>query len=333
MVELPIGNRLSIITGARFEGTDMRIMPQDSTLLEFLDDEDESTDPGQIVLNDLLPAFNAIYKVNPEMNLRGGYTRTLARPTVVELSPFQRLPYIGGPVYEGNPNLKRTLIDNFDLRWEWFYSLDELVSVSAFYKDFQNPIEVAQDSNANTNNIRFKYVNRESAFIAGIEVEIQKDFGFISPALDRLKFSGNASFNYSEATLTEPELRAIRAIDSTRSDTRPLFGQSPYVLNGELAYIDKEDLGLQVSLSYNVFGPRLSFVGTAGSPDIYEQPRPMLNFSIAKDLGKFLTLRFRANNLLNPAYEFTQDLRGKEFVFTNTRMGRTYSLSLSFALN
>ncbi len=333
MVEMPLGPRFNFVGGLRAETTEMQITPKDSMLLQFLDDGDSTTATGQINLTDLLPAASVIYRVNENTNFRAGYSRTLARPTIVELSPFQRLPYIGGPVYEGNPNLERTLISNFDFRWEWFPALDELLSVSAFYKAFQNPIEIAQDSNANTNNIRFKYVNRESAFIGGIEIEFQKNFGFVSPQLSKLKLSTNASFNYSEARLTGAEIRAISSVDSTRGESRPLFGQSPYVFNAELAYVDRDDLGLQVSLGANVFGPRLSFVGVAGSPDIYEQPRPSLNFSVSKTIGQYLSLRVRANNLLNPEYKFTQDLRGSEFVFTNTRMGRTYSMSLTFRID
>jgi TonB-dependent receptor len=333
MAELPLGDRLKLITGLRYEGTEMLIMPEDTTLLGEFARNDSTATPGELVLDDLLPAVNFVYRVSPDMSIRAGYTRTLARPTIVEFSPFQRLPYIGSAVYEGNPGLERTLIDNVDLRWEWFFSLSELVSVSAFYKNFQNPIEVALDSNANTNNIRFAYVNRESAFTAGLEIELRKHFGFIAPGLEKLQFSGNASFNYSRSQLTDFEILAIRAVDPDRDAQRPLFGQSPYVFNGELAYIDKEDLGLQVSLSYNVFGPRISFVGIAGAPDVYEQPRPAMNFSISKDIGKYLALRIRLRNLLNPEYRFIQDLRGDEYVFTNTRMGRTYSVALSFKLN
>ncbi|MEM7657191.1 MAG: TonB-dependent receptor, partial [Bacteroidota bacterium] len=128
------------------------------------------------------------------------------------------------------------------------------------------------------------------------------------------------------------EIELIQTLDPSLPTTIPLFGQSPYVLNGELAYIDKEDLGLQISASFNVFGPRLFAVG-GGAPDIYEQPRPSLNFSIAKDIGKYLSVRFRANNLLNPEYKFTQDFKGETYFFQNNRVGRTFSLGLSFNLN
>ncbi len=330
MVELPLGARVKLVTGARFEHTDMQIIPEDSTLLSVLQGADTTVDPGRLLLSDVLPAANLIYNISETMNLRGGYARTLARPSIIEFSPFQRLPYIGGPIYEGNPNLERTLIDNFDLRWEWYFSLSEMVSVSAFYKNFTNPIEVAQDSNANTNNIRFTYTNRESALISGLEFEVKKHFGFISPAFEKVQLSANASLNYSRAKLTESEIRTIRSVDPSAPEFRPLFGQSPYVLNAELAYVDREKLGIQAGIVYNVFGPRLFTVGIGGSPDIYEQPRPSLNFTFSKDFGKYFSVRFRANNLLNPETKFVQTFRGEEYIFSTRTLGRTYSLGVVF---
>lgn len=329
MVELPMGPKLRLVAGARYEGTEMQIIPDDSTLFDPIIQEDPEATPGVLSLNDLLPAANVIYKLTDKINLRGGYARTLARPSIFEFSQFERLPYIGGPIYLGNPLLERTLIDNFDLRWEWFYSIQELISVSAFYKNFENPIELAQDFR--TQNLRFQYVNRDRAFIYGVELEFKKNFGFISDALSRLQLTTNASFVYSETELTEQEKENILAVDPERETTRPLFGQSPYVVNAELAYIDKEEADLQVSLSLNVFGPRLFAVGGV-APDIYEQPRPALNFSISKGIGKYLSVRFRANNLLNPEYNFVQEFQGQEFTFQNNRVGRRFSLGLGFRL-
>jgi TonB-dependent receptor len=327
MVELPLGNRLKSILGARYEGTNAEIFPADSTLLDDLRDSIPSA--GTLVLNDILPSASFIYSLTDRMNLRAGYSRTLARPSVVELSPFQRLPYIGGPDYLGNPALERTLIDNVDLRWEWFFSITELVSASAFYKNFQNPIGLGQDFS--TQNLRFQYVNRPSAYILGLEFEFKKNFSFLSEELRKLQFSGNASFVYSETELLPREIELIRTLDPSRSTTIPLFGQSPYVFNAELAYIDNEDLGLQFSTSFNVFGPRLFAVG-GGAPDIYEQPRPSLNISIGKDIGKYFAIRLRANNLLNPEYKYTQDFKGNTSVFRSNTIGRTYSLGVSFKL-
>ncbi|MEM7370725.1 MAG: TonB-dependent receptor [Bacteroidota bacterium] len=325
MTELPIGNRLRAVAGARYEDTDAQIFPRDTTLLDDL--RKENPDAGTLDLQDILPSISLIFKANEKMNIRSGYSRTLARPTVVELSPFQRLPYIGGPEYLGNPELERTLIDNYDLRWEWFFSITEMVSVSGFYKNFTNPIGLGQDFS--TQNLRFKYVNRPSAYVAGLELEFKKNFGFISESLSKLQFGGNASFVHSETELLAREIELIRTLDPDRPTTIPLFGQSPYVFNAELAYIDNEELGLQASASFNVFGPRLFAVG-GGAPDIYEQPRPSLNVSVSKDIGKYFSVRVRANNLLNPEYNYTQEFKGETYLFRSNTVGRNFSVGVSF---
>lgn len=329
MTESSIGERFKLVLGARFEGTEMNVFPEDSTLFDPIIAEDSTATPGELSLKDLLPAANMIYAISEEMNLRFGYSRTLARPNIMEFSQFERLPFIGGPIYEGNPNLTRTLITNLDLRWEWFFSLTEMVSLSTFYKYFENPIELTQDFS--TQNLRFTYVNRESAIVAGAEVEFKKNLAFLGDGFEKFQIGANASFIYSETPLTEEEILNIKQIDPTRSETRPLFGQSPYVFNTELAYIDREEKGLTVSANFNVFGPRLFAVGGA-APDIYEQPRPSLNVSASKDLGKGFSVRLRANNLLNPEYKFTQTFKEEEYFFRNNRVGRTFSLGLTYQI-
>jgi hypothetical protein len=88
-------------------------------------------------------------------------------------------------------------------------------------------------------------------------------------------------------------------------------------------------------------------VGGRGTPDVYEQPRHLVNFTASRKLGRFITLRFQAQNLLNPEYRFTQSYGGveigpsgestalpvKEYVFRSYTTGRSFSLSVGFKLN
>ena len=98
--------------------------------------------PGELETNDLLPSVNMVYQVG-EANMRLAYGRTLARPTFRELAPFSSFAFVGDFILTGNEELKRTLIDNYDLRWEWFPNPGEIHALSGFYKLFQNPIERA----------------------------------------------------------------------------------------------------------------------------------------------------------------------------------------------
>ena len=109
MLELPINTQLRLVGGTRLESTRIDVASQDSTKA-----------PGQLSENDLLPSLNAVWELRPGMNLRASYGRTLARPTFRELAPFASFSFVGGFTFIGNAGLERTLINNYDLRWEHF---------------------------------------------------------------------------------------------------------------------------------------------------------------------------------------------------------------------
>ncbi|MEL7342271.1 MAG: hypothetical protein AAGM67_17445, partial [Bacteroidota bacterium] len=172
----------------------------------------------------------------------------------------------------------------------------------------------------------------------------RKNFGFINDELSKLQLSGNLSLIDSRVDIADAEFQDIVQVDPTREPFRPLFGQSPYAVNGELAYLGDNT---SVSLSYNIFGPRLILVGGRGTPDVYEQPRQLVNFSISQNIGDFVSIRFQAQNLLNPEYLFIQSYGGvnigaggertelpvKDYVFRSYTTGRTFSLNVGFRLN
>lgn len=320
MVEMPLLDRLRLIAGARYEQTAIGVASVDP---------DEA--PAELNNGDLLPSASLIYGLNQDstrniMNFRGSYSRTLARPTFRELATFASFDFLGGLILVGNPDLERTLIDNFDLRWELFPTTRELVSVSVFYKDFQNSIERVFNTAAQNDELTFR--NVPSAQLYGVEFEFRKSLEFISPALENFRASGNVVFIKSQVDIDSQQLSLIRELDPTAAPTRAMFGQSPYSVNGELAYVN-DSIGLNTSLNFNVFGPRISNVSRGATPNVVEQPRPTLDFSIAKSFGR-LSLRFRARNLLDPLFQQTQTLKGQEFVFRSYRMGRTFSLGVSY---
>ncbi|MXW03829.1 MAG: outer membrane beta-barrel protein [Gemmatimonadetes bacterium] len=109
MLDLPITRRFKVTGGARYE----------STLLDVASHETSLT-PGRLDEKDWLPSINTVYQVVDNMNVRGAYSRTLARPSFRELAPFASFLFVGDYIFVGNSELKRTLIDNYDFRWEWF---------------------------------------------------------------------------------------------------------------------------------------------------------------------------------------------------------------------
>jgi len=322
MIEFPVTYRLRLIAGVRYETTDINLRTAPRL--------DGKFERGNLEEADLLPATHLIFKVAKTMNLRAGYARTLARPSFREFAPYTNFAFIGDFTVTGNPNLKRTLIDNYDIRYEWFPTPGELISVSGFYKLLDNPIERGFGffSQTDQDDIFINNVNQGKAY--GIEVEIQKNFGFISEALKPLRIAAN--FAYIESSVDLDSATVAVAQRFTGTSTRPLFGQPDYTLNAEIAYVDNTRLGVQASVSYSVFGQRLSLVGGSNF-NVYEQPRGLLNFSLRKSFGEHFAIRVRGENLLDPDYKQVYRIReedSREFAFEKYKIGRTFSLGFSY---
>ena len=318
MTDLQLRPELRLIIGARYEYTNMEVASKNPAL-----------DKGELLDHDILPSINLSYTLMKDMNLRGSYSRTLARPTFRELSPFPSFSFTGDFILVGNPDLERTLIDNMDVRWEWYPKPGEYLSISGFYKIFDGPIEKTVDPRAA--NLQLSYVNVGDANVLGMEIEVRKRLDFITSSLRQFRVGVNASFIDSRVSIDPAELAARQAIDPGVSDKRPMYGQSPYILNSYLMY-DNDPLGISAAISVNTFGERLAIVSNGALPDVYEQSRTSLDLSISKAIGKYITLGLKAQNLLDPEYKFTHDYKGQEYLFSNSSRGRTFTLSFRYSL-
>ncbi len=316
MVESYISSHLRFITGVRYETTDLTVTSQDTTALE-----------GAISTRDWLPSLNFVYELPWRMNLRLSYGRTLARPNFREMAPFRSFEFIGDYIFEGNPHLKRTLIDNYDFRWEWFINPGEILAVSTFYKQFRNPIERTIEIETN----QITYQNVPEGRVWGAEFEARRQLGSLWSALNYFAVSSNLSLIHSQINIPADEYQLILKSDVHAKDTRPLFGQSPYLFNIELAY-DNPNLDLVANLYLNLFGSRLSEVTMGATPDVFEQPQGKLDFSISKTLLNNIQFRFGANNILDAKSEKTIKYKGKSYLFEQYARGRSFSFGISYAL-
>jgi TonB-dependent receptor len=266
---------------------------------------------------DLLPAATLTWEIRKNMQVRGGYAKTLSLPDFRELSPASYNEVIGGREIYGNPALKRATIQNFDLRWEWYPAKGETVSIGLFHKKFIDPIESVSIPGATPSQ---SYANAKGATNQGIELDFRKKLGFVSRALSDIYIAANWAMIQSEV-----ELDRATATNQTRLK-RPLQGQSPYVLNVQAGY-ENPDWGTAASLLYNRIGRRISDVGTQNVPDIYEEPTDLLDFVFDQSVGDGFKMKAKAANLLDPEFKATQ---GGE-VTDLTRKGREYSLGLSWS--
>lgn len=298
---------------------------------------------NEIVLEslDFFPSVNLIYALTEEQNLRVSYTRTIARPSFKELSFAQILDPITNRIFNGalfeysdwDGNLTETRVNNVDVRWELFKERGQLFSLSGFYKQFNDPIELVRIPEQQTST-EFQPRNVGNGTLFGIELEMRKNFGFISESLENLSFSGNITYVYSQIDMTATEFRSRKTYEKTGQtldDRRAMAGQAPYVINGGISY-SNADMGIETGLFYNVKGPTLYIVGVGLYPDVYNEPFHSLNFSFNKKLGKKgnTSIDFRVSNLLDDEIEsYFSSYEAQDQIFSRINPGRAISLGLS----
>ncbi len=318
MVDLKITKKFKLVTGARVESTNI--------YTESLDPEQEK---GELNRVDVLPSLNLSYSLSEKMNLKAAASRTLARPTFRELAPFVNYDFEDGFIYVGNTDLDRSLVDNIDLRWEIFPKSGEIFSISGFYKNFLSPIEKV--INPEAANVEITWKNVEQATLFGLELEARTNLGFISSKLQHFNLGANFTLVKAETTIDEKELEQIRAQDPNHPETRDMFGQSPYVVNGYLNYLNTE-LGLEANVTYNVSGPRMVLVIQGATPNVYEQAFHSLNFNLSKTIGEHFSFTISASNLINGRKQQTYSYKGEQYDFQSNTIGRTFQIGIRYKL-
>lgn len=293
-------NKLRVVWGARLENYNQQLHSK------YDNGSEVNVDVAQL---DFLPSVNVIYSLTKKQNLRLSASKTLNRPEFRELAPFQFYNNGTRRQTEGNPDLKITDIVNADLRYEIFPGKAQLFSVSAFYKEFKNPIEIQVKANNSD-----KYENAKSGTNYGIEIEyrtlVSSIFGSEnSKILDDLTLFTNMAIIRSKVDISN-------LVTSAKLEDIPLQGQSPYVFNAGLQYMNKE-LGWSFSANMNKIGNRIAIHGNQiqgdENPAFWEKSRILLDLQLAKFFLKDkLEFRFNVQNALAQDLDFYQnnDLSG-----------------------
>lgn len=274
----------------------------------------ENAIEGNLKTSDLLPGITATY-INGNHQFRLGYSETTSRPDFRELSPATFTNPLTGYEVEGNPDLKVAAIKNYDLRWEWYFSRSDSLSLGFFMKDFDAPIESVVKPGANS--VR-SYVNAQSANNQGVEFEIRKGLEFLGERMSDFHVSGNVSYIQSEVTIGKDNQKILT------NSSRPLQGQSDWLFNGQIGYEDFN--GLTATMLYHYFGERIYEVGILGAPDLVEEPHGEFDLVLSKEFGEHWKLNIKAQNLLDERKEITQG----GLVATGYNEGRKGSLKLEY---
>ncbi|MDP3929272.1 MAG: TonB-dependent receptor [Bacteroidota bacterium] len=316
MMENKIGARLKAIYGVRYESYNQTMVSATRN--------NEAVDVNT-TFNDFLPSLNLVYALNSTSNLRFSASKTVSRPELRELAPFSFYDFSTASSLEGNPNLQRAVIQNYDLRYEIYPGLGQVFSVSLFYKNFENPIEQVLANDISLGVIRRVFVNLPQAKSLGIEFDYYYNF--------TKWLIGYGNFSYISST--------INAGDNPNrwNENRPMQGQSPYIINVGMLY-KVERIDLTFSGLFNMYGDRIYNVGNTSFPDIYEAARPLLDFQVSKSfLDKRMMAKFSVTDILARDLIFFMDFAKKskytedtDFVVFQHQMPRIFSMSLSYRL-
>lgn len=318
MATVPLHRRLELYGGARYEHTFM-----EASKIEVSETNPED-DSGAIDRGDWFPSAGAKFGIIDNMNFRVSYGKTIARPSMTEFAPLtQEFPKDGKLL--GNVNLKSTIINNVDLRWEWYFKAGSILAISGFYKKLINPIEY-QDIEPENNQRQFKNVSEGKT--QGLELEAKGRLWD-----NRISLSGNFTLVHSEVQIDSAEYFDLQQHDSTALKTRPLWGQSPYLVNITLSFDDIQRMRVDSikvggAIFYNVFGKRLAKVAYGPTPDVYELPRHELNLSTYMEIKK-IRIKFGFKNLINTPYKEVMNFEGKEYVTFSHSKGRKISMTIS----
>jgi TonB-dependent receptor len=321
MMDNKLSDKIREVYGLRVEKFDLSLSTKDA---------DQKQPRAELNNTDFLPSVNFTYSLTPKANLRASYYRTLARPEFRELAPFAYYDYELLATQIGNPNLKRTLIDNADLRYEFYPSAGQIFSFSVFYKKFYNAIEPSiDDVNSSTT---ISYFNAKSAYVYGIEMEARKNLDFLGDG----GFYKNSTV-YANLALTKSQIQNP-GNPQLLEQTRPLVGQSPYVINAGFQHT-AFDNSLSLNILYNKLGRRIFYAGGERFPSIYENPRDVVDFQIGyKILKKKGEIKLNGSDLFNQKNTFYYDYdKSKTYTpnstdqtFKRYAAGATYSIVFNY---
>ena len=285
-MSLPFG-KLGIHAGVRYEHNDME-------LISNTRDYEKSEQSTHYRTNDIFPSLNSTYKINDQHQVRLSYGRSINRPEFREVSSSVYYDFDLASNVQGNTELKNCYVDNIDLRYEFYPSKGELISLAAFYKHFDSPIEWTYTVAGGTDLI-YSYKNAKSANNYGLELDIRKSLDFIGLR--------NFSWSFNGALIKSK----VQFEAGAKEENRPMQGQSPYLVNTGIFY-KNERQQLDIALLYNRIGKRIIGVGrsegstgddsNARVPHSYEMPRNSIDLSFGKKFGKHWDLKLNIRDLL-----------------------------------
>ena len=271
--------------------------------------------------NDLFPALNLKYTVNDENSVRFAFSRTVTRPSFIEMAPFLYQESYGGAQIIGNEELENGYNYNIDLRYERFEAdnPNNMFSITGYGKILDSPIERTQDASGGAAVHSFQ--NANTGIAAGIEIEFRREL------FRNLRMGVNGSYMYTNVKLPEDG-------GAYTNSQRSLQGASPYLINADLSYSPtfKNQTQLIASLLYNVQGPRIHAVGINGLGDEKQDAVHTLDFVANYKINDNFSLKLQVTDLLNQDIVFKQETSQGEKLEVE-RYERGTAIEIGFTYN
>jgi TonB-dependent receptor len=294
------------------------------------------------------PSLNVKYTINDLNALRLAVSRTITLPEFKEIAPFN---YVSptGQITRGNPDLIASKDINLDLKWEYFPSAGQLVSVAAFYKDISDPINrVRERGSAGI----FSYFNSgEKAEIYGLEAETKLDI--VTPSYNdedgsesgyNLNMVLNVTRMWHQQDLKEiynEEGNLLRSFQYKGITETDLQGASDWIFNTSLNYDTAGDNPFAISLNANYASDKIYSLGVPTDQtnrDIFyddaivENGFVVLNAQISKEFGEHIKVSLLGKNLLNPEIKQTQLVRNPVTEIQQEQTVSSYSTGAGISL-
>lgn len=323
-LNIPITKSISLYGGIRVEKFDRVI----TNFFEKTGNTDNMDITRDTV--DIFPSANLAWNLNEQNLVRLSYGKTVNRPEFREMSNFDYQDFELFAIVHGNEGLQNAYIRNYDIRYEWYPSQGEMISLAGFYKDFTNPIEIFQIPAGTT--FDYKPFNTETGYSAGVELDVRKQFLAMENSTGFFRFLKDMTVVFN-TSLIKSEINTEKQ-GFARDSVRVMQGQSPYIINLGLFYQNPET-SWTASLNYNNVGKRIAYVGTPNNPHTWELSRNSLDLTVQKGIGERFQIKAGLKDILNEPVRYVQyhgpneDKVGHSLRYTPNRQ---FSLSLVWSL-
>ncbi|MFH1119330.1 MAG: TonB-dependent receptor [Bacteroidota bacterium] len=321
-LKIPVTRLFTLYGGVRIENYQHKLTKPLDT--EYFTESD--------TLN-VFPSVGLTINLNEKNLIRLAYGKTINRPEFRERTDFAFYDFEENVIVYGNDTLKSCYVNNFDLRYEWYPSVGEMITIGGFYKKFDNPIEATWIP-VSSGGWDLKYLNAISATSLGVEIDVRKNLKIWENQNNMLKYLKNLTV-VANASLIRSRVENDSTLLFLRDINRPMYGQSPFIINAGFYYQSDAD-GLSVSLLYNIIGKRIMGIGNQDTPNTYEMPRHNLDLTIIKQINKHLQLKLGIKELLNQKLvsnqTFTTEGAPDQVVDVKSYYpGRSYSIGLTYS--